>query len=132
MFQTDCETEEEYMISKALLIAYLGSPDFVTKFGEVVSEGITEFVRDNVEPHESNFCFHKRRHIRHFDTYTNCGHEGTNNGLKSSAAPVLPQHSLDRCASILNQNAAMKSITKRIDTAVTVSTRPLANIQQAN
>jgi hypothetical protein len=121
----DCETEQEYMISKALLIAYLGSPDFVAKFGDVVSEGITEFVRDNVEPHEANYCFHKRLHVRHFDTYTNCGHEGTNNGLKSSAAPVLPQHSLDRCALILNQNAAMKSRTKRIDSAVTVSTRPL-------
>jgi hypothetical protein len=121
----ECETEEEYKISKALLIAYLGHSDFVSKFGEVVAEGITHFIRDNVEPHESNFCFHVRRHIRHFDTYTNCGHEGTNNGMKASAAPVLPQHSLDRCASILNLNATIKSITKTIDSAVTVSTRPL-------
>lgn len=120
-----CETEEEYIISKALLCAYLQHPDFLHQFGESVSDRISTFIRENVEPHESFYCFHKRRHIRHFNTYTNSAHEGTNNGLKSSAAPVLPQHSLDRCASILNQNATMKANANSIRSAKVVSSKPL-------
>ena len=32
--------------------------------------------------------------MHHFNEYNNCGYEGTNNGLKSHAAPVLPGHNL--------------------------------------
>ena len=71
------------------------------------------------------FCFHSRRHVRHFDTYTNSAHEGTNNGLKSSAAPVLPQHSLDRAASILNTNALMNANASTIMSAKVVSSHAL-------
>ena len=58
-------------------------------------------------------------------TYTNSAHEGTNNGMKSAAAPILPQHSLDRSASILNQNAVMKANANSIHSAKVVSTNAL-------
>ena len=53
------------------------------------------------------------------------GHEGTNNGLKTAAAPVLPQHSLDRSASIINQNAEIKAASHGILSATAVSTNVL-------
>ena len=60
-----------------------------------------------------------------FDTYTNSAHEGTNNGLKTSAAPVLPQHSLDTSAAILNHNAHIKATSTSIRTATSVSSKVL-------
>ncbi len=56
-----------------------------------------------------SIVFHKRRHVRHLETYSNLAHEGTKNGLKSAVAPILPQPSLDRSASILNQKAWIKA-----------------------
>ncbi|KAI2492022.1 hypothetical protein MHU86_22547 [Fragilaria crotonensis] len=70
-------------------------------------------------------CFYRRRNIRHYDTYTNSPHEGTNNGLKAGAAPVMPQHSLDRSASILNHNAQIKATSSSILSANAVSSKSL-------
>lgn len=120
-----CETEEEYKISKSLLCAYLRHSDFLCVASEAVANQILTFIREHVEPHEAFYCFHKRRHVRHFDTYTNSAHEGTNNGVKSSAAPILPQHSLDRSASILNQNAQIKANANAIQSANVLSTKAL-------
>lgn len=120
-----CETEEEYKISKALLGAYLRHSHFLDVTSEAVADQIGTFIRENVEPLEAFFCFHTRRHVRHFDTYTNSAHEGTNNGLKAAAAPVLPQHSLDRSASILNNNALIKANANTIMSARVVSSNAL-------
>ena len=120
-----CETHDEYKISKALLTAYLSSPDFLQNANETAAERIREFIQEHVEPLESFICFYPRRHVRHFDTSTNSGHEGTNNGLKTAAAPVLPQHSLDRSASIINDNAEIKAASHRILSATAVSTNVL-------
>ena len=120
-----CESEEEYRISNALLAAYLHSPSFVSTATEPVAERIRLFIRDNVEPLETFLCFYRRRDIRHYDTYTNSPHEGTNNGLKAGAAPVMPQHSLDRSASILNHNAQIKATSSSILSANAVSSKSL-------
>jgi hypothetical protein len=120
-----CESEEEYIISKALLAAYLHSPPFVSTATEPVADRIRMFIRDNVEPLETFLCFYRRRNIRHYDTYTNSPHEGTNNGLKAGAAPVMPQHSLDRSASILNHNAHIKATSSSILSANAVSSKSL-------
>ena len=120
-----CETEEECKISKSLLCAYLRHADFLRVASEAVADQIGTFIREQVEPHEAFYCFHKRRHLRHFDTYTNLAHEGTNNGVKSAAAPILPQHSLDRSASILNKNALIKANANSIQSAKVVSTNAL-------
>lgn len=106
------ETEEEYKISKALLIHYLKSNALQEKAGESNLDRIVTFVRKNVEPHEANYCFYLRIGIRHFEEYTNSSHEGTNNGLKHSAAPVLPVMSLQRTTEVLTDNAAMKCLAQ--------------------
>ena len=123
--RSSCETHDEYKISKALLTAYLSSPDFLQHANECAAERIRAFIQEHVEPLESFICFYTRRHVRHFDTSTNSGHEGTNNGLKTAAAPVLPQHSLDRSASIINQNAQIKAASNGILSATAVSTNVL-------
>ena len=120
-----CETEEEYKISKTLLSAYLRHSDFLDIASEHVADHIGTFIRENVEPIEAYYCFHSRCNVRHFDTYTNSAHEGTNNGLKSAAAPVLPQHTLDRSAAILNNNALMKANANSIHSATIVSSNSL-------
>ena len=90
-----CETEEEYEILKPLLCANLRHHDYLSVASEAVADQILTFIREHDEPHEVLYCLDKRRHLRHFDTYTNSAHEGTNNGVKSAATPILPQHSLD-------------------------------------
>lgn len=123
--QPSCKTEEEYKISKALLGAYLRHPDFINVATKLVADRIRTFIRENIEPLESFFCFYTRRNVRHFDTYTNSAHERTNNGMKASAATVLPQHSLDRSASILNHNAQIKAASNSILSATAVSSNAL-------
>jgi hypothetical protein len=61
-----------------------------------------------VLPHEDFFVFFRRKHIRHFDEYNNCSHEGTNYGLKSHAAGVLPGHSIDNAGKRLTYQATLK------------------------
>ena len=38
--------------------------------------------------------------MRHFETTTNSGHEGTNNGIKAGPVCVLPQHGIDKSVKI--------------------------------
>ena len=102
-----CESEEEHRLSKLLLRNYLHSQKVLDVCGEVCLTRIREFVRDYIEPYEGNFCFHRRIGIRHFDVYTSSAHEGTNNGMKNCSAPVLPQHTLDKSASVLTWQAEL-------------------------
>jgi hypothetical protein len=109
-----CETEKEYNISKSLLFAYMQSLEVVSVMGQQNASRIFQFIRENVEPHESHYCFHKRKTVRHYDTFVNSAHEGTNNGLKNSAAPVLPQYTIDQSASVLTKNASVNTLAKEI------------------
>ena len=121
-----CEAEDKYNISKSLLCAYLRHSDFLCVASEAVADRIGTFIREHVEPHEAFSCFHNRRHVRDFDTYKNSAQEGTNNGVKmSAAAPILPQHSLNRSALILNQNAVIEANANSIQLAKVVSTNAL-------
>ena len=43
---------------------------------------------NQIEPHESLFCFYLRYNLRHFKEYTNSIYEGTNRALKYNGAPV--------------------------------------------
>jgi hypothetical protein len=104
--KSDCETKEQYEVSKALLRSYLASKRVVSILGEEGSASIVRFILKYVEPYELNYCFYLRLGVRHYDTYTNCAHEGTNNGLKHCGAPVLPVHSISRSATILTENVS--------------------------
>ena len=59
-------------------------------------------IRDDIEPHEDRYIYFKRKHIRHYDEYSNSAHEGTNHGLNSSADGVKASHLLDKASERLS------------------------------
>ena len=56
----DCESEEEYAISKSLLYCYLRSPAVVSILTLEGANKIAKFTWENVEPYEMNYCFYLR------------------------------------------------------------------------
>jgi hypothetical protein len=109
-----CETEEEYLLSKALFMTFVQSYQVRDLFGSLFVEAVVCFVRENVFPHEERFCYYRRHSLFHLETHTNCGHEGTNNGVKNCSSPVMPQNRLDRAIKTLNLNAEVKAANTRI------------------
>jgi hypothetical protein len=109
-----CETKEEYICSKALFLMFVQSKQVKDILGIPTVEAIIAFARENVFPHEDRFCYYKRHDLFHLETHTNCGHEGTNNGMKNCSSPVLPQNKLDRCIKTLDMNAKMKAANTSI------------------
>jgi SWIM zinc finger len=115
--QAACEMEEEYNLSKALLLAYLSSSNdvkdaFAHKVKEVTDaaiDSIFTFVVKNVETHEEFFLFYLRKSILAFETNSNSAHEGTNNALKYHAAKASPQYSLAMCTENLCYQAKEKA-----------------------
>jgi MULE transposase domain/SWIM zinc finger len=115
--QSACETEEEYALSKALLLAYLSSSSEVKNaFAHSVKEvsdaaiaSIHAFVVKNVETHDDYFLFYLRKSMLTFETNSNSAHEGTNNGLKYNASSASPQNSLATCTEKLCFQASEKA-----------------------
>ena len=87
----NCESEEEYNLSKYLFESFLRSDEVVEVAG----------AENSMQPHESHYCFHLRKCVRHFDTHINSSHEGTNKEIKYGAAPCLPNYSIERAAKVL-------------------------------
>ena len=83
-------------------------------FGQPFIESVIQFVRENVFPHEDRFCYYHRHALFHLEIHTNCGHEGTNNGVKNYSSPVMPQNRLDCAIKTLNLNADVKAINTQI------------------
>jgi hypothetical protein len=102
------------MVSKALFLKFVQSNEVKDLFGSGFVESVILFVRENVFPHEDRFCYYKRHSLFHLETHTNCGHEGTNNGVKNCSSPVMPQNRLDRAIKTLNLNADVKAINTSI------------------
>ena len=104
-----CETAEEYNISKTLFEKYVFSKNVTEKLDTNFSKLVIKFFRDYVEPVlVPNMLFYKRKHIRHFDNYTNVKIEGTYRGIKHGSAPVTPATSLYDSVAILS-NIAKRS-----------------------
>ena len=79
---------------------YLKSDVVKSIFGDDGGEKLLDFIRGCIIPHEQSFCFYLRKGVRHFETATNSGHEGTNHAIKSGPSRVLPQHAIDKSAKI--------------------------------
>jgi hypothetical protein len=60
-------------------------------------------------------AYYMRHDLFHLETHTNCGHKGTNNGMKHCATPVMPQNRLDRAVQRLHLNATMKAGNESIN-----------------
>ena len=98
-----CISKFECNASKHLLFQHTCS--ITELIGDFTADKIHAFVREHVKPHESHYCFHLRRLVRHFSLHTNCGHEGENNGLKHCTGRVMPQHSLNNAVCALTWQA---------------------------
>jgi hypothetical protein len=83
-------------------------------FGSGFVESVIMSVRENVFPHEDCFCYFKQHSLFHLETHTNCGHKGTNNGVKHCSSPVMPQNRLDHAKIKLNLNTDVKAINTSI------------------
>jgi hypothetical protein len=105
-----CETEEEYKVSKALLMDFLFSKQVFDACGgdTKIQQRISNFVTGYVLIYEEQFVFYRRKTLRHFNEYTNCAHEGTNKGAKAHAAQLLPSHTIFQAAKTLVFQSAMK------------------------
>jgi hypothetical protein len=79
---------------------YLKSDTIKATFGEDGGEKILHFLRNYIIPQEQSYCFYLRKGVRHFETATNSGHEGTNNAIKAGPTCVLPQHGIDKSVKI--------------------------------
>ena len=77
--------------------------------GDSVTDLITTFYQQNVYPHLRKMCFYHRLRLNHLEEHTNCGHEGTNNGIKHSAAPVTPMDRVNKTVATLSFNTEVKS-----------------------
>ena len=104
-----CETLEEFVVSKALLVSFVESKEVTALLGSTLVESILDFIRQHVEHHEDRFCYYKRHSIFHLETHSNTSHEGTNNGLFNCAAPVMPTNSMEKAAKTLAFNADLKT-----------------------
>ena len=69
-------------------------------FGDKSGDKLLDFIRGFITPYEQSFCFYLRKGVRRFETTTNSGHEGTNHAIKSGPSRVLPQHAIDKYATI--------------------------------
>jgi hypothetical protein len=83
-------------------------------FGKDFIASVTQFERENVFPHKDRFCYYHRHGLFHLEIHTNCGQEGTNNGVKNCSSPVMPQNKMDTCIKTLNMNADVKAANTQI------------------
>ena len=128
-----CETRAEYKLSKKLLKEFIHSKIISSKLGTFFASNFSAFFRKNVETHEAFYVFYIRRHLRHYEEYSNSSHEGTNKGLKYCAAPVTPNLRMDHSCAILSKNG-VRSITskKHFMAKQFLSTKPHTKLQCSN
>jgi hypothetical protein len=58
-----------------------------------------------MEPHEKYYVYYLKKKLRHYGAYCNCGHEGTNKGLKYCADAVNPSNPINLTAEKLSDHA---------------------------
>jgi hypothetical protein len=80
----------------ALFFMFVQSHEVKEILGSVYVEAIIKFAQENVLPQEERMVYFKRYDLFHLETHTNCGHEGTNTGMKNCCAPVMPQNQMQR------------------------------------
>jgi hypothetical protein len=71
-----CKSEEEYHLSKALLMKFVQLHKVKDLFGSGFVDSVVTFVRGDIFPHEEIFCYYKRHSLFHLETHSNYGHEG--------------------------------------------------------
>ena len=108
-------THEELQLSVALFLRYPKSKSIVHLLGLDACGDIISFAKDKVLCNAEHFVYYKHHSPFHLEAHTNCGHEGTNNGIKHCAASVSPQNKLNTSVEILTFNAEIKAKNTSIE-----------------
>jgi hypothetical protein len=66
-----CETQEEFILSKALFPEYIESEEVRDALGKSGLVQLKDFFRKRIEPIEDFFVFYKHKHLFHLDTNSN-------------------------------------------------------------
>lgn len=99
-----CHTQEEYDISKHLLISCLTSKHALKMAGnrkDLIARAIA-FIKGYVFPNEDLYLFYPRSEVFNLCVATTSAHEGTNHGLKSHAAAVKATHAMNTAAKAMS------------------------------
>ena len=103
-----CLTKDEFEVSWSFLISLLNHKDTKSTLKEEGCKCIQKFIHEHVYPHLDCMCHHTKLLWYFLDEHTNCGQEGTHNGKKNCASPLLPLQNLDRSVEVLTFNERVK------------------------
>ena len=92
-----------------MYIQYVKSDYVISNLSVGFSNKTLKWLREYVFPHENNYCYYLRSHLRHYKVRDNCRHEGSNNAIKHCAAGVTPSHSLHRSSVLLSLESERKN-----------------------
>jgi hypothetical protein len=76
----DCETYQEYVLSKFLLERFCKDQATVRVIGQAAASAVIKFVRHSIQPIESNYCLYPRSDLVHLDA---CMHKLSKRGQQS-------------------------------------------------
>ena len=111
MSQGYCEDEDEFAISKHLLLQFVAS-DEVTQMccGNLnVQAHIIRFLQTKVFVYENLFLWYQRKHIFTLFVAHATGHEGTNHGMKDHSVTLSATMGMDSAAKALNVQQDLKA-----------------------
>lgn len=85
-----CEDNDEFQLSKHLLIAFVQSKSVLEAAGgdKRVPSNMLEWLRGHVFTHLNDLLWHLRKKRRCYNTHHSSPHEGTNHGMKAHSAGV--------------------------------------------
>ena len=86
-------TKEEYLVSRSLLLAFLDSNALSKHFSSTGITTMKEYVL-GILKFENDYVAYKYLILFALEMYTNCGHEGTNKGVKYNSEGVKANYSL--------------------------------------
>mmetsp|Transcript_23810 Transcript_23810/g.54521 ORF Transcript_23810/g.54521 Transcript_23810/m.54521 type:complete len:1402 (-) Transcript_23810:247-4452(-) len=104
------ENEDEYQVSKILLIRFVCSEVVLNaaRGNRSLIIDILRFIRGHVLVHEELYLYYRRKHVLHFETSHGVQHEGTNTAAKEHSAGVKGTMSMNLSANTLGFQAELK------------------------
>ena len=124
--KSSCMTLYEYKVSKILFLRFLSTTQLNKDLGLLFITSVQSFFKNNVEPHQSHYCFYQRSELFHLSKYTNAPVEGENTGIKvKSVVTVNPQMETFDTTTILTLNGIRKERNRAAENSrSSASTKP--------
>ena len=132
--KSSCMILYEYKVSKILFLRFLSTTQLNKDLGLLFITSVQSFFKNNVEPHQSHYCFYQRSELFHLGEYTNAPVEGENTGIKvKSAVTVNPQMETFDTTTILTLNGIRKERNRAAENSrSSASTKPYSKHNFAN